>query len=350
MQHFKHLVLVGMLAAAVSATNSGCAQGTDQQASAQSGEGSARSGQASAPSAGAAVDVINKAAVAERLVERSAPRVPAGARPRASWSIRAGRNRCRTTGSSATSAGCSSIGTTTSGCTTARGRSTPPTPGRLAKPARTRRAIRSACSDIHDRYGQLSGCCIPAPSVLEFDKAGNLLQAWGGPGDPGFLEKTMPRSRTDASGRRVSTASTSITTTSSTSPETARRENFHGQFPWAPNFGNDSQVLKFKTDGTFVYQIGKAGAKGPNSNDTNGGINGTPQPFLPADMTVDPKTNHLYIADGYGNRRVLIVDAETGKYVGHFGAYGQNPVQDETVRRRGRRRGRRPVGGGLPAR
>src|SRR5438093_2792692 len=35
-------------------------------------------------------------------------------------------------------------------------------------------------------YGQLSGCCVPAPSVLELDKAGTLLQAWGGPGDPGF--------------------------------------------------------------------------------------------------------------------------------------------------------------------
>jgi DNA-binding beta-propeller fold protein YncE len=50
---------------------------------------------------------------------------------------------------------------------------------------------------------------------------------------------------------------------------------------------------------------------------------------MPADMTVDPKTNLMYIADGYGNRRVLIVNAETGKYVGHFGAYGQNPVQGE---------------------
>ena len=37
----------------------------------------------------------------------------------------------------------------------------------------------------------------------------------------------------------------------------------------------------------------------------------------------------MYIADGYGNRRVLIVDAATGKYVGHFGAYGQNPVVGE---------------------
>ena len=99
-------------------------------------------------------------------------------------------------------------------------------------------------------------------------------------------------------------------------------------------------------DGTFVYQIGKAGAKGPNSNDTNGGINGTPQPYLPADMAVDPKTNLLYIADGYGNRRVLIVDAATGKYVGHFGAYGQNPVQARIDRWRGRRR--RGAGRGRP--
>lgn len=46
-------------------------------------------------------------------------------------------------------------------------------------------------------------------------------------------------------------------------------------------------------------------------------------------MVVDPKTNLMYIADGYGNRRVLVVDAATGKYVGHFGAYGQNPVVGE---------------------
>ena len=105
--------------------------------------------------------------------------------------------------------------------------------------------------------------------------------------------------------------------------------DFHGQFPWSANFGNDSHVLKFTRDGKFVYQIGTPGAKGPNSNDTRGGINGTPQPYLVADMNVDPKTNRMYIADGYGNRRVLIVDAATGKYAGHFGAYGANPVVDD---------------------
>src|ERR1039458_3282432 len=52
-----------------------------------------------------------------------------------------------------------------------------------------------------------------------------------------------------------------------------------------------------------------------------GGINGTPLLYQAADMAVDPKTNRLYVSDGYGNRRILIVDAETGKYLGHFGAY-----------------------------
>ena len=66
----------------------------------------------------------------------------------------------------------------------------------------------------------------------------------------------------------------------------------------------------------------------PDSENIDGGPDQTPQPYLVADMSVDPETNRLYVADGYGNRRILIVDAETGQYVGHFGAYGQNPVDD----------------------
>ncbi|HUR32489.1 MAG TPA: hypothetical protein VM032_01755 [Vicinamibacterales bacterium] len=177
-------------------------------------------------------------------------------------------------------------------------------------------------------YGQLSGCCVPAPSVLEFDQAGTLIQAWGGPGDPGFLEKkcrvqegcTWP-----AREHGIFVDHNDFVYVSGN----GQARDFHGQFPWAPSFGNDSHVLKFKRDGTFVYQIGTPGAKGPNSNDTRGGVNGTPQPYLVADMNVDAKTDLMYIADGYGNRRILIVDAATGKYVGHFGAYGANPVVDD---------------------
>src|SRR6202041_1616817 len=67
---------------------------------------------------------------------------------------------------------------------------------------------------------------------------------------------------------------------------------------------------------------------GPDSNNKDGGMKGTPLLYQPADMVVDPKTNRLYVADGYGNRRILMVDADTGKYIGHFGAYGNNPVDD----------------------
>jgi hypothetical protein len=176
--------------------------------------------------------------------------------------------------------------------------------------------------------GQINGCCQAAPSVLVFDKAGKLLQSWGGPGDPGFLE-TKCRQQDGcvwpAREHGIYIDQNDFVYLGGN----GQARNFHGQYPWAPNFGNDSQILKFKMDGTFVYQIGTPGAKGPNSNDTNGGVNGTPEPFWPADIVVDPKTNLMYIADGYGNRRVLIVDAATGKYVGHFGAYGQNPVEGE---------------------
>lgn len=137
-------------------------------------------------------------------------------------------------------------------------------------------------------YGQLAGCCTPAPSVLEFDRDGNVLQAWGGPSDPGFLD-TKCRQQDGcfwpAREHGIYVDQNDFVYLAGN----GQARNFHGQFPWAPNFGNDLHVLKFKMDGTFVYQIGTAGAKGPNSNDTNGGINGTHQPFWPADMTVDPE-------------------------------------------------------------
>ena len=101
-----------------------------------------------------------------------------------------------------------------------------------------------------------------------------------------------------------------------------------GAPPWTTHKeGGDGFVLKFDMDGNFKMRIGGTPG-GPNSNDTHGGLNGTPLLYQSADMVVDPATNRLYISDGYGNRRVLIVDANTGQYIGHFGAYGNNPVDD----------------------
>jgi DNA-binding beta-propeller fold protein YncE len=174
--------------------------------------------------------------------------------------------------------------------------------------------------------GAVGDCCNAAPSVLEFDTAGTLLRAWGGPADPGWLES------------HCKAADGCIWPNSEHGIYVDHKGNLwlagNGARPVDPASGwtthpqgGDGFVLKFDQDGNFKMRIGGT-PTAPSSNDTNGGINGTPLLYLPADMVVDPKTNHLYIADGYGNRRILIVDADTGKYIGHFGAYGSNPVDD----------------------
>jgi DNA-binding beta-propeller fold protein YncE len=153
-----------------------------------------------------------------------------------------------------------------------------------------------------------SDCCVPAPSVMKFDREGNLLLAWGGPADPGFLTDRC----TPARGCEWPT-------------------NEHGIFVdhndnvWiAGNGEGNHQVLKFSSDGTFLLQIGKAGTTG-GSNATSGGLGGTPLLGQPADVEVDPTNNEAYIADGYQNKRVLVVDGNTGKYLRHWGAYGNTP-------------------------
>src|SRR5437588_9785372 len=45
----------------------------------------------------------------------------------------------------------------------------------------------------------------------------------------------------------------------------------------------------------------------------------------PAKVFLDKATDELYVADGYGNHRVIVYDAETGKYKRHWGAYGNKP-------------------------
>ena len=45
----------------------------------------------------------------------------------------------------------------------------------------------------------------------------------------------------------------------------------------------------------------------------------------PTDIAVDPKTDEVYITDGYTNRRVIVFDANTGAYKRHWGAFGQRP-------------------------
>jgi DNA-binding beta-propeller fold protein YncE len=45
----------------------------------------------------------------------------------------------------------------------------------------------------------------------------------------------------------------------------------------------------------------------------------------PAKMFIDKASNELIVADGYGNHRVIVFDADTGAYKRHWGAYGNKP-------------------------
>ena len=174
-------------------------------------------------------------------------------------------------------------------------------------------------------YGALGDCCVPAPSVMEFDAAGKLLRAWGGPADPGKC-RVEDGCIWPASEHGIFVDHNGFVYLGGNS----RNDDPNGS-AWSTTNGADGMILKFTKDGKFVTMIGGTGAKGPDSNNKDGGKNGTPMFFLPADITVDPVTNRMYVSDGYGNRRIVIVDAATGKYIGHFGAYGNNPIDDKAA-------------------
>ena len=132
-------------------------------------------------------------------------------------------------------------------------------------------------------------CCTPAPPILEFDQQGNLLSHWGGPGDGYQWPQNNHGITVDSKGN-----------------------------VWIGGNGDeDSHVLKFTRDGKFLLQIGRQGQ--------HGGSNDLQNLWRPAKIVIDETANEAYIADGYNNRRVIVFDADTGKYKRHWGAYGAKP-------------------------
>ena len=132
-------------------------------------------------------------------------------------------------------------------------------------------------------------CCSKAPPVLEFDQAGNLIGHWGGPGQ----------------GYEWPESNHGITI------------DYKGNVWIGGNGTNDAQILKFTQDGKFLAQFGHSGKTAGSNNTENFG--------RVAKIFVDPKANEAYIADGYLNKRVAVIDADTGKFKRYWGAYGHKP-------------------------
>ena len=145
-------------------------------------------------------------------------------------------------------------------------------------------------------------CCAGAPPVLEFDPEGNLVGHWGGPGE----------------GYEWPASNHGITI------------DYKGNVWIGGNGDQDSQVLKFTKQGKFLLQVGKSAArKGPNNAQGQptyvGGSNDQVSFGRVAKIFVDPAANEAYLADGYLNKRVAIIDADTGKLKRYWGAYGNKP-------------------------
>jgi DNA-binding beta-propeller fold protein YncE len=95
------------------------------------------------------------------------------------------------------------------------------------------------------------------------------------------------------------------------------------------NGPGDSQVLKFSRTGQFLLQVGKANARLGAIKDGKptyaGGSNDSISFGRVAKIFVDPSANEAYLADGYLNKRVAIVDADSGTLKRYWGAYGNRP-------------------------
>ncbi len=129
--------------------------------------------------------------------------------------------------------------------------------------------------------------------MLVFTPAGDLVKAWGGPGEGYDWPAVEHGILVDNKG-----------------------------FVWLTGSGaNDGMILKFTTDGKFVKQLGK---RGPLTSSTDLGQFGQA-----AALSLDAPANEIYVADGYGNHRVAVIDADSGAIKRIWGAYGKPPTDEK---------------------
>lgn len=139
-----------------------------------------------------------------------------------------------------------------------------------------------------------------APPVVELDASGKFVRGWGGEGT-GF---DWPDAEHNVF---VDYKDNVWISGSSPSGQSKTRRS-------------DDMIIKFTNKGQLIKQLGgrttSHGSKDPMS------VN------KPGDLFVSPRTKELYVADGYGNRRVIVFDADTLAFKRMWGAFGKPPEDD----------------------
>jgi hypothetical protein len=141
-----------------------------------------------------------------------------------------------------------------------------------------------------------------APPVLHYDASGKFIEGWGGPSDAyEWFDQEHGIYVDDQD---------NVWVTGSARPALAG--------PGDKVLRSDNMILKFTNKGKFVKQIGH--------RDQSTGNNDTQNVYSATDLSVYPKTNEVFVADGYINRRVIVFDATTGAFKRMWGAFGNAPV------------------------
>jgi DNA-binding beta-propeller fold protein YncE len=143
-----------------------------------------------------------------------------------------------------------------------------------------------------------------APPVLVFDPSGSFIKGWGGDGQGYEWPQREHGIHIDARG-----------------------------FVWiggnnCPTNGlanlkpvADDQLLKLTQEGKLVLQIGKSNQSRGNADTMN--------VHRAADVWFHAPANEIFVADGYGNHRVIVFDADSGAFKRMWGAFGERPIDDD---------------------
>lgn len=156
------------------------------------------------------------------------------------------------------------------------------------------------------RTPPIADCCAAAPPILEFDPEGNLVASWGGPGE-GYV---WPTSNHGISIDHTDNVWIGGNGTCTDALVTAGACATAGTV--------DSHILKFSHDGKLLMQVGLPHQRANSASTTHFG--------RVAKIAFDPAANEAYLADGYSNRRVAVIDMDSGTIKRFWGAYGKAPV------------------------
>ena len=138
-----------------------------------------------------------------------------------------------------------------------------------------------------------SECCVLGPEIIEFDQAGNVVRAWGGPkyteGWPGRLQTMF----------------------------VDRDKNV-----WLSGTMPGDGIIKYTKDGKFVSDFGHRGPKVPADQVKQNNQQTDIFPPGIGSFHLDEDAREIYISDGFLNKRILVYDMDAGAFKRGWGGHG----------------------------